>query len=791
MKMKRTILATRFLPAIILLLNILLLNIGPTWADVTDLIWSTFVGGSNADIGYGVTYDEGGNVYLVGQAGSDDFPTTSGAYDTVWNGGDAFVAKLNANGTTLVYATYLGGTSPQTEEGFDIVLDGNNRACVTGVTWSADFPTTYGSYDTTHNGFQDAFVVRLNASGTDLDFSTFLGSTGFDLGYGITMDNSGNILVTGSAGDGGFPTTNEAVDTTYANVEGFVAKLNPTGSTLLYSTFLGGSEEDYGRDIVTDSPGNAYVTGYSNSLDFPTTSSAYDTSHNGDYDVFIVKLNTTGSTLMYSTYLGGNNSDYGYDIALDDTLQVHVAGETYSSDFPVTPGAFDTIYANGEAFVAKLNSSASALRYSTYLGGDQSDLALGISLDTAQRAFVTGETYSSDYPTTVGAYDLSANGQDDAFVTTLKVGGDSLHYSTFLGGSDSDWGTDIAIDDFDNIYLTGLTASANFPVTSGVFDTLVGSNDGFAAKMNLAGGDAVPPDAIDDLAISLENFSKGGDVRLTWSEPYDNIAVARYVIYRSASAATLGDSVSGTTDTTYLDAGAVGDPDTNWAYTVKSVDTSENRSMASNAVGEYDFSLKATTGTDYTWVALCLGDSGLIMASDLENHIEANSSPATNCYTVSEWNATAQTYTTYTTIPIPIGDFPLQTGRAYRVEVSGNAVWSLVGDVPPTDSVSFALTTTTGTDYTWLSIPMQLAAMDSASDLEDHIEANSSPATNCYTVSEWNATAQTYTTYTTIPIPIGNFAVAAGRAYRVEVSGDATWPVSKGLGKDAGRRAQR
>ena len=780
-----------FMPWLVLFFTTtaMLMAVHPARADVTDLIWSTFLGGTSSDIGYGVTYDEGGNIYLVGQTGSNNFPTTAGAYDTTWSGGDAFVAKLNANGSTLVYATYLGGSMP--EEGFDIAVDGSNRACVTGATWSNNFPITYGSYDTTHNGFQDVFVVRLNASGTDLDFSTYLGSSMFDLGYGITVDQSGNILVTGNAGSGDFPTTDEAADTSFANGEAFVAKLNPAGSVLLYSTFLGGDEDDIGRDLITDDAGNAYVTGHSNSVNFPTTPSAYDTSHNGDYDVFIVKLNTAGSTLMYSTYLGGSNSDYGYGIALDDTLQIHVAGETYSSDFPVTGGAYDTLFANGEAFVAKLNASAGGLRYSTYLGGGQSDLANGISLDTNQRAFVTGETYSSDYPATVGAYDPTANGQDDAFVTALRIAGDSLHYSTFLGGSGSDWGTDITIDGFNNIYLTGATASANFPTTSGVFDTLVNGTDGFTAKMNLAGGDAILPDPIDDLAILVENFSKGGDARLTWSEPFDNIAVARYIIYRGASAAVPGDSVGGTTDTTYLDTGALGDADTNWTYIVKSVDTSENRSLASNAVGEYDFSLKNTTGTDYTWVTLCLSDTGLAMASDLEAHIEANSSPAVNCYTVSEWNATAQTYTTYTTIPIPLGDFPLLPGRAYRVEVDGNAVWSLVGEVPPQDSVRFDLTATTGTDYTWISLPMHIATLDSSSDLEAHIEANSSPATDCYTVSEWNATAQTYTTYTTIPIPIGDFAVVAGRPYRVEVSVDAVWPGSKGSETKVARRTQR
>jgi hypothetical protein len=234
---------------------------GPGRADVTDLIWSSYLGGGDADIGYGVAYDEGGNIYLTGQTGSTDFPATTGAYDTTWSGGDAFVAKLNANGTALVYATYLGGMSP--DDGFDIALI-DNRACVTGATWSSDFPTTPGAYDTTHNGFQDAFVTKLNATGSALDFSTFLGSTGFDIGYGITVDGADNILITGSAGASDFPTTQEAADTSFANGEAFVARLNTAGSTLMYSTYLGGGDDDNGRDVVTDGSGNAYVTGYSN-----------------------------------------------------------------------------------------------------------------------------------------------------------------------------------------------------------------------------------------------------------------------------------------------------------------------------------------------------------------------------------------------------------------------------------------------------------------------------------------------------------------------------------------------
>jgi hypothetical protein len=236
--------------------------------------------------------------------------------------------------------------------------------------------------------------------------------------------------------------------------------------------------------------------------------------------------------------------------------------------------------------------------------------------------------------------------------------------------------------------------------------------------------------------------------------------------------------------------GRIGDPDSDLFYLVKVSDGSGNTSEFSNRTGEIDFDLKTTTGTDYTWVALALEETGLAMASDLEAYIEAHSSPAVNCLTVSEWNPVAQTYTHYTTVPIPMGDFPLTPGHAYRVELTGDAVWTLVGGVPQSGSVSFYLKTTTGTDYTWVGLPMELDALTMASDLEAHIEAHSNPATNCLTVSEWNPTAQTYTHYTTIPIPMGDFAIRPGRAYRVEVTADATWPIS-GKGAETFQKALR
>jgi hypothetical protein len=290
-------------------------------------------------------------------------------------------------------------------------------------------------------------------------------------------------------------------------------------------------------------------------------------------------------------------------------------------------------------------------------------------------------------------------------------------------------------------------------------------------QMNIAHGGG--KDTKGSLQLSWEQVTTGAD-----GSP--ETGPIQYNVYCDTTAwftPGAGNLLTSTPNLSYPHSDArIGDPQTNLFYLVTAADGSDNESEQSNHTGEYDYDVKTTTGTDYTWIAFCLGDTSITMASHLEAYIESHSSPATNCLTISEWNPTAQTYTHYTTIPIPMGDFALQPGRAYRVEVTTDAVWTLVGDVLPADSVSFDLKTTTGTDYTWISLPMNLDGLAMASNLETHIQSNSSPTTDCLTISEWNPTAQTYTHYTTIPIPMGDFAIRPGRAYRVEVTADAVWP---------------
>jgi murein DD-endopeptidase MepM/ murein hydrolase activator NlpD len=267
------------------------------------------------------------------------------------------VVKVNPIGTQLVYATFLGGSSSDESEA--IAVDGAGNAYVTGWTYSADFPTTVGAFDTSHNGGSvDAFVVKVNPTGTGLAYATFLGGSGGQDGRSIVVDGVGNAYVTGSTGSADFPTTAGAFDTSLNGPgDAFVAKLNPTGTGLFYATFLGGNAKDGGMSIAVDGLDNAYVTGWTQSSNFPTTVVAFDTSYNGGDDAFVAKLNPTGTGLAYATFLGGSSGDYGYAIAVDEISNAYVAGTTNSSNFPTTAGAFDTSYnGGGDTFVAKMRT---------------------------------------------------------------------------------------------------------------------------------------------------------------------------------------------------------------------------------------------------------------------------------------------------------------------------------------------------------------------------------------------------------------------------------------------------
>ena len=442
------------------------------------LVYSTYLGGSGFDQGYAIALDSLGNAYVTGQTAAIDFPTTAGAFQTTYGGGDAFVTKLNPSGTALVYSTYLKGAS-----GNGIAVDSSGDAYVTGDAGSTGFPTTAGAFQTAPMGY-DTFVTKLNPSGSALVFSSRFGGNLDDFGRGIALDSAGNAYITGWTVCRSiictFPTVN-AFQPNYAGgyQDAFVSKINTNGSALVYSTYLGGGailngSEDWGEAIAVDSAGSAYVTGYTYSPDFPVTAGAFDTTRSG-LDAFITKFTPNGAALAYSTFLGGAGRELGQGIAVDASGNAYVTGSTESFDnpftsaydgFPVTSGAFQT-RGSFDAFVSKLNPQGSALVYSTYLGGSSGvERGWAISLDDSGNAYVTGDTTSLNFPVINAIQAMYGGGLSDAFVTKLNSSGSGLLYSTFLGGNLTDEGRGIASNGNGDAYVTGDTSSGNFPTAN-------------------------------------------------------------------------------------------------------------------------------------------------------------------------------------------------------------------------------------------------------------------------------------------------------------------------------------
>ena len=461
------------------------------------LYYSTYLGGSGGDTGNAIALDALFNAYITGSTSSSNFPkagtTSSGGgppYQGSYGGNtDAFVTKLRYDGQAIIYSTYLGGNNYDIGQG--IGVDSSADVYVVGSTQSANFPVTASAFQIAYGGNSDAFVSKLDPSGSKLLFSSYLGGSGIDYGLALAVDPSGNMFVTGSTQSTDFPTFNPIQAGNAGNGDAFVAEIDPNlpqTQQLVYSTYLGGSSADSGQGIAVDLSDNAYVTGFTFSTNFPVYN-PYQAANAGSVDAFITVISAGGGSYEFSTYLGGTGDDRAWAIALDSQFNIYITGSTYTacapatsittycnpiSTFPTTPGAYQTFtkkQAPGypAAFVTEMNHFGTALLYSTLLSGSLSDAAAGIAVDNAGNAYVTGYTESDDFPTANAVQasyvtgSCGSNPCQNAFVTEVNPQGTSLVYSTFLAGTGANFGNAITVDTNANAYIAGSTFSQSFP----------------------------------------------------------------------------------------------------------------------------------------------------------------------------------------------------------------------------------------------------------------------------------------------------------------------------------------
>lgn len=484
---------------------------------IDPLIYSTYLGSQGYESVNDFTLDDKGNIFLTGSTEYPDFLRGEEDINSRFRrGGEVFVVKLNPTADEILFATFLGGTGYY-DKGNGIDVDGKGNVYILGSTQSIDFPITSGAFDMSYNGNTDVFLIMLDPSGTQLLYATYLGGERKDLTSGIKVIEEGTAVITGRTNSFSFPVTagafadrlNRGDWRGYDDV--YIAAFDFKSGSLVYSTFLGGSGTELINGTAVDQEGNVYVTGQTTSDDFPVTPGAYKTVKSTLLSVIVTKMNPTGSELVYSTFLGGDEEreEYtlqnGHGIAVDRQGCAYVTGYTECLDFPTTPGAFDRVHSGGrDTYVTKLNPAGSQLVFSTLLGGNRdiraTDWGSDIKVDEAGNVYVTGATGSTVFPTTPDAVSSQLLGQNDAYVTIFNPMGTHVLYSTYLGGAEledsehdeflpiiyEDSGSNIFVDNQGNIYVAGGTYTYDFPVTPDAVHPLYGGNrDAFLCKISV------------------------------------------------------------------------------------------------------------------------------------------------------------------------------------------------------------------------------------------------------------------------------------------------------------------
>jgi uncharacterized repeat protein (TIGR01451 family) len=478
------------------------------------LSYSTYLGGALADAGTDIAVDTAGNAYITGYTLSTDFNTVSALNPASAGAYDIFVAKISPDGASLIYSTYLGGSG--NDRGYGVAVDINGDVVVAGATESSDFPVA-SAIQSGYGGLGDGFVSKLNAAGDTLLYSTYVGGAGSDEIRDITITTTGEVYLAGSTASADFPVVAGFQMTKASAIDAFVAKINSAGTAFVFSSYLGGSNgagDDYGYAIAVDGRDDVYVAGKTSAMDFPTVSAYQGVYGGGTSDAFVVKIHPLGSNLMYATYLGGSGSDVANGIAVDSDENIYVAGSTQSADFPIVSGSYDSTCGTdgncnsgkSDAFAAKLTADGASLSYSTYLGGSDHDFGSDIALGGSGNVYIGGYTNSADFPV-VFPLQATHGGVSDVFVTRLSTTGAALGFSTFLGGSNGDTAQALTVDGIGNVYVTGNTTSADFPTSSALQAGFAGITDTFVAKIG----------AVADLWVTMSDMIDPADAGSAFS----------------------------------------------------------------------------------------------------------------------------------------------------------------------------------------------------------------------------------------------------------------------------------
>ena len=473
----------------ILLFTVIQLNIHLSCSDAQTVDFSILLG-DQAGGQHSITIDKEGFIYSAGTTNDPAFPVTQDAYCKIYNGdADAFITKLSPDGKEIIYSTFIGGSGREHHCG--ITVDDSGNVYIVGGTQSKDFPVTQNAFDTTFNGEGewggDVYVLKLSTDGSKLLYSTYVGGRQSETAFNIAVDKQGFAYIQGSTSSSDFPTTEGSFNQTLNGVQdAFIAKINQSGSELIYSTFIGGRDIEVAQSIEIDNVGNAYITGMTNSVDFPVT--CKNITPDGQ-DAFVLKLNSTGDNLLFSNRIGGESFDIGSDIAIDPSGNIFITGYTQSANFPCSNNALDTTYNGkgnerydwyGDVFLTKVNSESGQIEYSTFLGGSKGDAGIGISCPEDNIVYISGNTYSQDFPTSENALNKLSNGKQDMFLTVLDLKKNEIIQSTYIGGSENDqtW-SKLQADSKRNVFLMGYTSSIDFPYTFEHIDSKMDKKDNY------------------------------------------------------------------------------------------------------------------------------------------------------------------------------------------------------------------------------------------------------------------------------------------------------------------------